>query len=228
MVKLRIAKPFLWLAVALTALIASYALYLGVRIVDQRTKAPKRVHEIIASMDPAVAAIPDTRLTMLLRVEDPTFWTNDGIDMKSKGAGMTTLSQGLGKRLFFRRFSPGFAKLGKVELMVLTRFALVPKVAKRDILHAALATAYLGNEGSKPVIGFADGARRYYGKELGALSDHEFLGLVATLLAPKNLNPKDHPLENAERVSRIERLLSNACSPLDVNDVSLEGCAISN
>ncbi len=163
---------------------------------------------------------------MLIRVEDATFWENDGIDLGSLGAGMTTISQGLGKHIFFQRFSPGFAKLGKIELMVLTRFALIPTVVKRDILHAALATAYLGNDGNGPVIGFAAGARRWYGKELEELSDREFLGLVAMLPAPKDLDPKRHPSENAERVSRIERLLSGACQPRAVTDVYLDGCAL--
>lgn len=217
-----LARHLRWLVVSLIAVAVIYVGYLGLRVVDQRVQAPKRVAEILAKMDPAIDAIPQSRLDMLLRVEDPTFWTNSGIDFESPGAGMTTLSQGLGKRIFFGRFSPGFAKL---ELIVLTRFALTPKVAKRDILRAALASAYLGRDENGSVIGFPAGAKRWYGKDLGALTDQEFLGLVAMLPAPNLLDPARHRIENAERVRRIQRLLAGECRPTGMRDVELVGCA---
>ncbi|MFZ1992354.1 MAG: transglycosylase domain-containing protein, partial [Alphaproteobacteria bacterium] len=154
---------------------------------------------------------------------DPTFWNNDGIDLATPGAGQTTLTQGLAKRLYFHPFKPGFEKL---ELMLIAKFALTPLASKPDILHAALAVAYLGTDEQADIIGFAQGARHYYGRELSQLTDDEFLSLVAMLMAPNALDPKHHAAANAERVARIKRLLAGACVPKSWRDVALEGCAL--
>ncbi|MBP7147290.1 MAG: transglycosylase domain-containing protein [Acidobacteria bacterium] len=210
------------IAGAAVALAAGYAAYLGWRVAQERRHAPRAVQAILGEIDPTIDAIPGHRIGMLLRVEDPTFWSNNGIDLATPGAGLTTVSQGLGKRIFFERYTPGLAKL---ELMALTRFALNGVVAKRDILRAFLATAYLGESPAGPVNGFPEGARRWFGKELGELDDREFLGLVAMLPAPNMLDPVRHPRENAERVRRLEKLLAGACAPAGLTDVDLEACA---
>jgi membrane peptidoglycan carboxypeptidase len=197
------------------------ALYLGVRIIDERAKAPEKVASIIAAMDPAIDRISAARIEMLLAVEDPTFWSNDGIDLATPGAGMTSLAQGLGKQIFFERFRPG---LQKIELMLLTRFALIPAVPREDILRAMLANAYLGHDAAGPIVGFSQGAQRVFGKPLDALTDRDWLALVAVLPAPNTLHPIRNQAANAERVARIERLLAGACRPEGVGDVMLEGC----
>jgi membrane peptidoglycan carboxypeptidase len=185
-------------------------------------RARLAIAAILDRADPAIDAIPGQRIAVLLRVEDPTFWINDGIDLTSPGAGFTTLSQGLGKSVLFERFTPG---LGKIELMLLTRFALEPSVPKRDILRAFLATAYFGHDEAGAVNGFPEGARRWFGKELADLSDREFIALVAMLPAPNALDPIRHASANAERVERIERLSANRCTPAGFADVFLESCA---
>lgn len=200
----------------------AYAAYLAWRVGEERKVVAAEVAAIIAAMDPAVDRLSEDRIAILVRVEDPTFWTNDGIDLSTPGAGFTTLSQGLGKSVLFERFSPGLAK---VELMVLTRFALIDVVSKRDILRAVLAAAYLGHDEQGPINGFAEGARRWFGKELNDLSRAEFIALVAMLPAPNALDPVRHADANAERVRRIERLLAGACEPEGLNDVYLDGCS---
>lgn len=212
-----------WAAIGLVALTLAYGAYLAWRIIDQSERAPARVAEILSAADPALDSISEERIERLLRVEDPTFWTNDGIDLSSPGAGLTTLTQGLGKDVFFSRFTPG--PLGKLELIVLTRFVLVERVSKRDILRAVLANAYLGRDEAGSINGFAEGARRWFDKELPDLTDREFLALVAMLPAPNALDPVNHAAENSERVSRIERFLAGECSPIDLNDIYYERCA---
>ena len=121
------------IALALGALILVYALYLGWRVSTERSRVSSRVDSIIAAADPADLTLTPRRTAILLRVEDPTFYTNKGLDFATPGAGMTTVSQSLGKRIFFERFRPGFPK---GELIVLTRFALYPKVDKQRTLKA--------------------------------------------------------------------------------------------
>lgn len=209
------------LALAATALLILYLAYLGWRIAEERRDVAGRVNAIIASAEPDELALSPPRVRMLLKVEDPTFMANRGIDLSTPGAGMTTLSQSLGKRIFFADFEPGFAK---GELMALTRFALYPKVGKDKILQAWLATAYLGTHRGRRVTGFAEGARTWLGKPLGRLSDREFLTLVAMLPAPNRLKPTRNRAALDDRVDRIERLLAGRCQPTGLRDVMLEGC----
>jgi len=210
------------LALAAAALILLYLGYLGWRITNERKDVAARVDAIVAGADPDELALPGRRTAILLRVEDPTFWTNKGIDLSTPGASMTTVSQSLGKRIFFDDFEPGFAK---GELMALTRFALYPEVPKDKVLKAWLATAYLGTHRGRSVIGFADGARTWFGKPLGKLSDREYVELVALVVAPDSLKPGRNDHARKERVSRIERLVAGQCQPTGLRDVMLDGCA---
>ena len=210
-------------AIVLGALLAIYGGYLGWRIAVERGRVSDRVDRIIAGADLADVTLPADRVATLLRVEDPTFWTNRGLDFSSPGGGMTTLSQSLGKRVFFKHFRPGFPK---GELIALTRFALYPKVDKQRTLRAFLATYYFGQRNGRPIIGMGAAARTWFGKPLAALSDREYLSLIAMGPSPNTLNPKYNPAANAERVARIERLLANRCRPTGLRDVMLDGCAV--
>lgn len=205
----------------LAALLTLYFAYLAIRAWQERRTVSARVDRIIAEADPDELALSPRRIAIVLRVEDPTFQTNKGIDLSTPGAGMTTLSQGLGKKIFFEDFEPGLAK---GELMALTRFALYPKVDKRRTLQAVLATAYFGTHRGRPVTGFADGARTWFKKPLPRLSDREFLELEAMLVAPDRLKPGRDDAGRAQRVERIERLLAGRCSPKGLRDVMFEGC----
>lgn len=216
-------KAGLLVAAATLAAIVGYGLYLGRRVADARRSASQAVAAILATADPADLALPARRIDQLVRVEDPTFWTNDGIDLSTPGAGATTIAQGLGKRIFFKRFSPGLLKLGKIELMALTRLALVPAVSKHDILTAAVSVAYLGSDRAGAINGFAQGGRRWFGKEPEAITDDEFLALVAMLPAPNALHPGTEA--SAERVRRIKRYLAGECAPRRVDDIYYEACA---
>jgi monofunctional glycosyltransferase len=200
-----------------------YAIYLAGRVAVERRTVSAKVDAIIAAADPADVTLSPSRTAQLLRVEDPTFLTNHGVDFSSPGAGMTTLSQSLGKRIFFKHFRPG---LRKGELIVLTRFALYPKVDKQRTLKAFLATAYFGNRNGRSIIGMGPAARAWFGRPLATLDDRQYLSLVAMMLAPATFDPVRHPAANAARVARIERLLANQCRPTGLRDVMLEGCAL--
>lgn len=210
------------LALVLLVLVTVYAVYLGGRIFAERRTVSARVDAIIATADPADVTLSPRQADLLLRVEDPTFATNKGLDFSTPGAGMTTLSQSLGKRIFFENFTPG---LPKGELITLTRFALYPKVDKARTLRAFLATAYFGRRDGQAVIGIGPAARTWFGKSLATISERDYLSLVAMLLAPNDLDPVGHAAANANRVARIDRLLAGRCRPDGLRDVALKGCA---
>ena len=211
------------LALAVGTVVLVYVGYLGWRVVTERGRVSARVDAIIAAADPADLTLTPRRTAILLRVEDPTFATNKGLDFSTPGASMTTISQSLGKRIFFTRFRPGFPK---GELIVLTRFALYPKVDKQRTLKAFLASAYYGHRDGRAVVGIGPAARAWFGKPLAALTDREYLSLIAMGPAPRTLDPVRHPAANANRVARIEHLLANRCQPDGFSDVMLDGCAL--
>ncbi|RST31927.1 glycosyl transferase [Sphingomonas ginkgonis] len=209
-------------AAALGALLLACLLYLSWTVAEARAHVVADVDRVIATADQANFAIPPRRVAMLLAVQDPGFWSGSGVALTGPDARMTTVAQSVGKKLFFRHFQPG---LRKFPLMATTRFALVPKVSKPDILKAFLALAYFGSDAGRPVTGFADGARTWLGKPLATLTDREWIELVAMLPAPDRLKGDRGRSERLERVRRIERLLAGHCRQQGVRDVTLEGCA---
>jgi len=212
---LRIALLAIAVPLAALTLYEGYALFRA----KQRTPA---VLAAAAQGELGYGDLSARRREMLLRVEDPGFLQHRGVDFSSRGQGMTTITQSLVKRFYFDDFQPGFAKL---EQSLIARFVLDPAMPKEAQLTAFLNHTPFGGVGGRPVKGFADAARTFYGRELAALSDREFLSLIAMLMAPARLDPRRHAAANAERVRRIERLLAGQCAPLGLRDVEYEGCA---
>jgi membrane peptidoglycan carboxypeptidase len=85
--------------------------------------------------------------------------------------------------------------------------------------------AYLGNLRGHSVRGFSEASEAYFGKSFARLSDDEYLGIVAMLVAPGKYSLTLHPDQNHERVKRIKRLLARECEPRSVEDVEYSGCA---
>lgn len=205
---------------ALLIPLAALAAYEAYAVARAKARTPALL-AAVAAREVRLADIPARRLAMLLAVEDPGFYAHRGIDMTTPGAGRTTITQALVKRLYFRRFEPGFAK---IEQSLISRFVLDPAIAKREQLELFLNYASFGNRRGRPIIGFADAARTYFGRDLAALDDQRFLALVAMLIGPNALDPIRHPRENARRVARIEAMLAGRCQPAGVDDVTYAGC----
>lgn len=206
------------LLVALPLLLLAYESFAVLRARARTAELLKQVR----SREIPLPALPERRIRMLLAVEDPAFHRHRGIDFATPGQGMTTLTQSLAKFLYFERFTPGIAKL---ELMLVARFALDPAVSKDEQLEIFVNHARFGSRGGRPIVGFADAARTFYGRELDQLTDREYLTLVAMLIAPARLDPARHARVNAERTDRIEALLAGRCRPQGLRDVYYRDCA---
>ena len=161
------------------------------------------------------------RIDILLKVEDPSFYENKGLDFHSLGAGLTTISQGVGKIFYFDNFKPGFRK---IRLIFLTRFALYPLVSKRDVLQIFINYVYFGNYKSAEIRGFEQASNVYFNKRFHDISDEEYLSLVAMIINPNRFDLFNHKAQNKERVSRIKKLLTCKCRPNGWNDEELDGC----
>ncbi|PIU49633.1 MAG: hypothetical protein COS92_05655 [Desulfobacterales bacterium CG07_land_8_20_14_0_80_52_14] len=100
------------------------------------------------------------RRSMLLAIEDPTFTRHHGVDLATPGAGMTTLTQGLVKFLYFPDgFHPGIAKNRQT---LIAQYALDAMVSKDDQLLLFLNIYYLGNEHGQAIHVYANAARIYF------------------------------------------------------------------
>ena len=188
-------------------------------------RAQQRTPAVLAEMsrgrlDPS--DLPKRRFDMLLKVEDPNFYHHRGVDFRTPGAGMTTITQALVKRFYFEHFRPGFPK---IEQSLIARFVLDPTTTKEQQLKAYLNFTYFGHRNGRPIIGFDDAAKAYYSQSLARLSDAEYLSLVAMLIAPNQLDPARHKQANAQRVRRIKAMLAGKCAPAGLRDVRYEACA---
>ncbi|HNV69211.1 MAG TPA: transglycosylase domain-containing protein [Candidatus Ozemobacteraceae bacterium] len=157
------------------------------------------------------------QLEILLKVEDPAFYSHNGVDLTTPGAGITTITQGLVKLLYFDKFKPGIAKI-KQSLIAI--FALNALVSKDDQLKLFLNLAWFGvNDNQTPILGFGQAAQAFFGRDLPQLSEDEFIALVGTLVAPAIFSPLKHNGQSAERVARIRKLLSGDYQPKGLFDI---------
>jgi membrane peptidoglycan carboxypeptidase len=157
--------------------------------------------------------------SMLLAIEDPTFMRHHGVDLETPGAGMTTLTQGLVKLLYFPNgFHPGIAKIRQT---LIAQYALDAIVSKNEQLLLFLNICYLGNENAQAIYGYANAARIYFGKEFSDISADEFLSIVAMHIGPNALKPGT--TANKKRVERIKRYLSGQYQPAGLLDIDYNG-----
>ena len=211
----RLAVKILVLLLIALILFEAYALWRA----DQRT--PAVLHRA-AQGELELADIGKRRLGMLVRIEDPSFFTHRSVDFSTPGAGMTSITQSLVKRFYFDNFQPGFAKL---EQSLIARFILDPAMPKDAQLRAYLNHSHFGWREGRPIVGLAAAARTYYGRDVAQLSDRQFLSLVAMLMSPREYHPIYRRAANGERVRRIEAMLAGRCAPQGLRDVTYKACA---
>ncbi len=162
--------------------------------------------------------IPINLQEILLKVEDPGFYYHNGIDLKTPGAGYTTITQAIVKVYFFNGFTPGFLRYKKIKQSLI---ALIfnSRVDKNTQLDIFINSVYLGNYKDKQIVGFADGAKTYFNKEFNELSTDEYLSLVAMIIAPNDFNIAKYPEKNKVRVEKIKKLLKGEYKPTSLTDV---------
>lgn len=168
----------------------------------------------------SIADLSPEQRRILLVVEDPAFEHHHGVDLRTPGAGLTTITQGLVKFLYFSNFEPGLAKIPQ------TLYAIGFDLAtpKDTQLELYLNHTYLGTINRNPVRGYEQGAQTFMGRSFRELTRDQFIQLVATTIAPDRLNPARNPAGNAERTRRIQRLVAGQCAPRNLRDVTYEDC----
>ncbi|GAM09461.1 penicillin-binding protein 1F [Geobacter sp. OR-1] len=159
-----------------------------------------------------VSSLTPRQLEILLKVEDPRFFEHGGVDFSTPGAGITTITQGLVKHLYFEKFTPGFAK---IKQTLIAAYALDPLMSKQSQLRRFINTAYLGPK----VQGFEQAANVYFHKPFTELNEDEYIAIVAMIIAPEVFDIVKHPARNQERVTRIKRLVRGEYTPRGLCDL---------
>ena len=200
--------------VALTTLTLAGALLLWIAWVAANTyiRAPRMVAELdrAGALPYSPAELSRSRLCALLAVDDPTFYRHQGIGLADGPPGHTTITQAIGKGLFFNEFHPGFLHHQKIRLMV-AAWAFDRRISKETQLRIFLNRAYFGSMNGREVLGFPAAARAFFDKPMDRLLDKEYLALLAMLEAPNRYHVLRNPNANFEPVVRFEKQVERAC-----------------
>ncbi len=183
-----------------------------------RMETPRIINQALQAENISlkVSDLSKWQLDALLMIEDPAFFKHKGVDLKTPGAGLTTITQSLVKIYYFERFKPGLAK---IKQTLIARLALDPLVSKDLQLQLFINNVYLGNVNNEPVNGFDKAAKVYYGKPVNKLSEREYLSIVAMIISPKGFHILERPAANAERTERLLKVVSGEYQPKHLMDM---------
>ncbi len=160
-----------------------------------------------------VADLPDYVPNALIAIEDRRFRSHYGIDpiglaraiFRNIRAGRmveggSTLTQQLAKNLFL---SPERTANRKIQEAVLAIW-LERKFTKDEILQLYLNRVYYGSG----AVGIEKAAQTFFRKPAAELTLGEAATLAASLKAPTNYNPINHPIESANRTGLVLKAMA--------------------
>lgn len=185
------------------------------------------------STDASAPRLSQSQRAILLRIEDPSFFTHHGLSL-AEGQGVSTISSAVARDLFLydgrldglqgqlQRFYRGvFDCCRKVDLGRDTMaLVLDASASKERQLALYVGGVYMGRHEGRQLRGLEQGARAYLGKPLAALDDDDMARLVAMLKAPNELHPVRNRDAYALRLERVRAVLAGRCRPdgwLDTN-----------
>jgi len=159
--------------------------------------------------------LTDRQRKILIEVQDPGFYNHHGLDLTTPGAGLTTITQAIAKKLYFEKFTPGFAK---IKQSIIARFVIDGLISKEEQLTIFLNSMYFGKVNNRPLIGIVEASKVYYQKSVYNLTEEEYISLVAMLVMPGTFHILDHPEWNKDRVNRIKALIEGKYTPKGLMD----------
>lgn len=156
--------------------------------------------------------IPEDVIDAFIAVEDRTFWTNKGIDLKgitrilvdfvqSKGEekhGASTITQQLARNVYLTHEVSMERKIKEMFISL----ELTKKYSKEDIMEYYVNNICFANG----IYGIGGASRAYFNKEVNELSLSQLVYLCAIPNRPEYYDPYDNP-ENA--IKRRDKILHN-------------------
>ncbi len=155
------------------------------------------------------------QIEILIKVQDPGFYSHDGIDLSTPGAGLTTITQAIVKKLYFDSFKPGIAK---IKQSLIARFVVNEMIPKDDQLTIFINTMYFGSVDGKHIVGLESAANAYYHQPVKKLNEDQYISLIAMLVMPKTFHIIEHSEWNLDRTNRIKALIAGKYKPKGLMD----------
>lgn len=155
------------------------------------------------------------QVEILLKVHDPGFYDHNGIDLSTPGAGLTTITQAIVKKLYFNNFKAGIAK---IKQSLIAKLVVNGRISKDDQLTLFLNTMYFGTVDGKPIVGLESAANAYYDQPVKMLTEEKYISLIAMLVAPDTFHIINHPDWNRDRTNRIKELIAGQYKPKGLMD----------
>lgn len=155
------------------------------------------------------------QLEILLKVQDPGFYNHKGVDLSTPGAGLTTVTQAIVKKLYFENFKSGIAKFRQ---SLIARFVVNDLISKDDQITLFINMVFFGIVNGQPAIGLQSASNAYYGQSVKTLSEEQYISLVALIIMPGTFHLWEHPEWNRERSNRIKALLTGHYIPKGLMD----------
>jgi len=220
----------------LLALLAALALYLAIAA----GWAAAAFDELLVRwpQETTPAALSPRQAAILLRIEDPTFYSHPGLSL-ADGQGVATISSALAREFFLegrqldgtkgllqRFYRRVFDCCKRVDFgRDITALVLDARLPKERQLAMYVQSVYMGRHEGRQVRGLAQAAQAYFGKPLARLDDAESAGLVAMIKAPNAYHPEREPTAYALRLARVQAVLDGTCRPAGWFDTDYAHCA---
>jgi penicillin-binding protein 1B len=168
--------------------------------------------EKIAQIDYSLERYPKEMVSMLLLIEDQSFFQHRGVDFKEivrvfygylfedkDIRGASTITQQLIKNTLLSRDKNISRKINEALMAMLMEL----NYDKNYILERYMNTVYLAQQGSMAIQGFASASQFYFDKKVDDLDLREMATLVALLRGPSYYNPVKYPNRLNKRVDMI-------------------------
>jgi membrane carboxypeptidase/penicillin-binding protein len=177
---------------------------------------------------------------ILTSVEDPTFFSHNGISL-GNGQGFATISSAVARDVYLsganlegtagvlqRLYRGAFSCCKKIDLgRDVMAVVLNARLSKDSQLAIYVSHVYMGRYRNRQIRGLPQAAENYVGKKLSETTDEEFIGLVAMIKAPNQFNPIRNPIAYQARVALIRALVSGKCQADGWFDTSFKRCITS-
>lgn len=185
------------------------------------------------------ARLSPQQSALLLKIEDPTFFSHHGLSI-ANGQGATTITSALARDVFlFRSDLDGvrgalqslyrgvFACCKRVDLgRDIMALALNANLGKHQQLALFVDQVYMGRHQGRQLHGLAHASTALFGKALAQLTEAEFGALVGMIRAPNQLHPVANRVAHQERQARVRAIGSGRCTPQGWFDTTYAACPV--
>lgn len=175
----------------------------------------KQMNGIARSFEIYGHDLSERQREILIKVQDPGFYGHRGIDLSTPGAGLTTITQAIVKKLYFDNFKSGSAK---IKQSLIARFVVHDLISKEDQLTLFINMMYFGRVDGKVIVGLQSAAQAYYRLPVSKLSEEQFISLIAMIIMPETFHILNHPEWNKDRTIRIKALVDGNYIPKGLMD----------